>query len=59
MEYRAWATTSFDAVATGQKTLTIYGGILLFNSAWGPDERSAKLGDALKTLLAGEGLTAQ
>jgi hypothetical protein len=59
MEYRAWATTSFDAVATGQKTLTIYGGVLLFNSAWGNDERSAKLGDALKTLLAGEGLTAQ
>jgi hypothetical protein len=59
MEYRAWATVSFAAVATAQKTLTIYGGILLFNSAWGSDERSAKLGDALKTALAGEGLTAQ
>ncbi len=59
MEFRAWATTSFSAVAMAQKTLTVYGGILLFNSAWGPDERSAKLGDALKALLVGEGLTVQ
>jgi hypothetical protein len=59
MEYRAWATTSFSGVAMGQKTLTIYGGVLLFNSAWVGDERTTKLGDALKTLLAGEGLTAQ
>jgi len=59
MEYRAWATTSFDTVAMAQKTLTIYGGILLFNSAWAPEERTAKLGDALKEAISGEGLTAQ
>ncbi len=29
LEYRAWATTSFSAVAINQKTLTIYGGHVL------------------------------
>ncbi len=59
MEYRAWATTSFSAVAAAQKTLTVYGGIVLFNSAWTGEERASLLGDALKNVLTYEGLTAQ
>jgi len=58
-EYRAWATTAFSGVASGQKTLTIYGGILLWNSAWPVADRTQLLDTALKGALAGEGLTMQ
>ena len=56
MEYRAWATTSFSAVATRQKTLTINGGNILWNTTWPDADRTKLLDDALKTSLAGEGL---
>ncbi|MGA2170269.1 MAG: hypothetical protein ABSG62_18880 [Terracidiphilus sp.] len=59
MEYRAWATTSFSAVAASQKTLTVYGGYLLWNSAWPPADRTRLLDESLKNLLAGEGLVMQ
>jgi hypothetical protein len=59
MEYRAWATTSFSAVAMGQKTLTIYGGNLLWNAAWPLADRARLLDASLKSELAGEGLVMQ
>lgn len=59
LEYRAWATTSFSAVAINQKTLTIYGGHVLWNSAWPPADRTKLLDDELKSALAGEDLTMQ
>jgi hypothetical protein len=59
MEYRAWATTSFSAVAVGQKTMTISGGYVLWNMAWPPAERTRLLDEALKASLLGEGLTVQ
>jgi hypothetical protein len=58
-EYRAWATTTFSAVAVGQKTLTIYGGYLLWNSVWAQADRTQMLDTNLKSALAGEGLTMQ
>lgn len=58
-EYRAWATTSFSAVAASQKTLTIYGGFLLWNIAWPAADRTQLLDTTLKSALAGEGLTLQ
>jgi hypothetical protein len=59
MEYRAWATTSFSAVATNQKTLTIYGGFIVWNIAWPVADRTKLLDEALKGALAGEGLVIQ
>ena len=59
MEYRAWATTSFSAVAVGQKTMAISGGYVLWNMAWPPAERTKLLDEALKASLLGEGLTVQ
>lgn len=59
MEYRAWATTSFSAVAANQKTMTVYGGYLLWNAAWPVADRSRLLDENLKAALAGEGLTMQ
>jgi hypothetical protein len=59
LEYRAWATTSFSAVAANQKTMTVYGGNLLWNSAWPPADRTRLLDETLKNLLAGEGLVSQ
>ena len=59
MEYRAWATTSFSAVAVGQKTMAISGGYVLWNMAWPPAERTRLLDEALKASLLGEGLTVQ
>jgi hypothetical protein len=59
LEYRAWATTSFSAVAINQKTLTIYGGHVLWNNAWPVADRTKLLDDELKSALAGEGLTMQ
>lgn len=59
LEYRAWATTSFSAVAINQKTLTIFGGHVLWNNAWPPADRARLLDDELKSALAGEGLSMQ
>jgi hypothetical protein len=59
LEYRAWGVTSFSAVAINQKTLTTYGGHVLWNNAWPPADRTKMLDDALKSALAGEGLSMQ
>jgi hypothetical protein len=59
LEYRAWGVTSFSAVAVNQKTLTTYGGHLLWNNAWPAADREKLLDDALKSALADEGLTQQ
>jgi hypothetical protein len=40
LEYRAWHTTVLSAVATQQKTLTLPGGYLLWNSAWPAEDRN-------------------
>jgi len=57
IEYRALGTTTFSAVASGQKTITIYGGNVLWNMAWPGADRPNMLDKAMKAELAGEGLT--
>lgn len=59
LEYRAWATTSFSAVAVNQKSLTISGGTLLWSSAWPVPDRARLLDEAMKTALAAQGLVMQ
>jgi hypothetical protein len=56
LESRAWATTFLDTIASKQKTLTLPGGYLLWNSAWPNDEMNKKVGDAIEHFLLNEEL---
>lgn len=55
-EYKAWVTTVLAAAATGQKTLTLPGGYLLWNSAWGNSDRDKLLDDTLSRFISTEEL---
>jgi len=57
IEYRALGTTAFSAIASGQKTITYYGGHVLWNTQWPAADRSGMLDKAMKAELADEGLT--
>jgi hypothetical protein len=46
--------TAAAAVGSGQKFLTMPGGVLLWNSAWPVADRTTVMDDALKTYLANE-----
>ena len=54
LEYNAWSMTAAAAVGSGQKFLTMPGGVLLWNSAWPVADRTTVMDDALKTYLANE-----
>jgi hypothetical protein len=54
LEYNAWSMTAAAAVGSGQKFLTMPGGVLLWNSAWPVADRTTIMDDALKTYLANE-----
>jgi hypothetical protein len=54
LEYNAWSMTAAAAVGSGQKFLTMPGGVLLWNSAWPVADRTTVMDDALKTYLADE-----
>ncbi len=54
LEYIAWGMTAANALGSGQKFLTMPGGILLWNSTWKAEERNAKMDDAIKSYLADE-----
>jgi hypothetical protein len=56
LENRAWVTTVMNAVASGQKTLTLPGGYLIWDSSWPPAESNGKLDDAIKGFLKTEEL---
>jgi hypothetical protein len=56
---RALITTILDAVATKQKTLTMPGGYLIWNTAWPPAEGDRKLGDAVTGFITSEGLASK
>jgi hypothetical protein len=56
LEYTAWAATTLSAVATGQKTLMVPGGYLLWNASWAPADRNKSLNDALTKFLASQEL---
>lgn len=51
LEFRAWNISLVSAVAYGQKTLTLPGGVLLWNSAWPTADRSNSVNAALKDFL--------
>jgi len=52
MESDAWRITVLSAVASGQKTLTMPGGYLGWNSAWSQAERGKAASDAIIRLLS-------
>jgi hypothetical protein len=51
LEYRAWQTTVLSAVAFQQKTLTLSGGYLVWNSAWPAADRSKMVDDGIASFL--------
>ncbi len=59
LEYRAWAAVSFSAIAAQQKTLTVFGGNLVWNAAWPTADRTKLLDTGLKGMLASDNLQMQ
>lgn len=51
LEYRAWQTTVLSAVAAQQKTLTLPGGYLLWNSAWPAADRNKMVDEGITSFL--------
>jgi hypothetical protein len=51
LEYQAWQTTILSAVASQQKTLTLPGGYLVWNSAWPAADRSKMVDDGIASFL--------
>jgi hypothetical protein len=56
LEYRAWLTTMLGAIESGQKTLMLPGGYMIWNSAWPTTDLNKKADDALTSFLGDEGL---
>ena len=56
LEYRAWQTTVLSAVASQQKTLTLPGGYLLWNSTWPATDRSEMVDEGVANFLKAWGL---
>lgn len=50
-EYQAWVTTTLQILATGQRTLTISGGYVLWNEFWPQAERQHNLDAAISDFL--------
>jgi hypothetical protein len=51
LEYQAWQTTILSAVASRQKTLTLPGGYLVWNSAWPAADRSKMVDEGIASFL--------
>ncbi len=56
-EYNAWTMTVLGAVMSGQKTLGLPGGELVWNSAWEQGERNDHIDKALREFLAKSALS--
>lgn len=56
LEYRGWTTTALMAIASSQKTVTLPGGVLLWNAAWPMIDRDSQLNAAITSFLADEEL---
>lgn len=52
LEHHAWQTTVLSAIGSRQKTLTLPGGYLVWNSAWPEADRSKMVDDAISKFLA-------
>jgi hypothetical protein len=50
-EAHAWETVIFSIIATRQKTLTLPGGFIVWNSSWSPDDRNKLVNDGLGTFI--------
>jgi hypothetical protein len=51
LEYRAWQTTVLSALAFQQKTLTLAGGYLVWNSSWPAADRSKMVDEGIASYL--------
>lgn len=51
LEYRAWQTTVLSSFAAQQKTLTVSGGYLVWNSAWPAADRSRMVDEGIGSFL--------
>ena len=56
LENRAWITTALGAIGERQKTLTIPGGYIIWNSAWKPADIDKMSSDALSEFLREQAL---
>jgi hypothetical protein len=54
LEYRAWMTTMLSAILTGQKTLMLPGGYVIWNSTWPTANLNRNTDDALTGFLVNE-----
>ena len=54
LEYNAWTMTTADAMANGDKFLTLPGGYLIWNSSWSAADRVKNVDDTIKDFLANE-----
>lgn len=52
LEYHAWQTTVLSAIGSRQKTLTLPGGYLVWNSDWPDADRSKMVDEAISKFLA-------
>jgi hypothetical protein len=59
LEYRAWMTTMLNAIMSGQKTLMLPGGYVIWNSSWPTVSLNKNTDDALTGFLANEALLAK
>lgn len=54
MESQAWVTTVLTAISNGQKTLTLPGSYLIWNTTWPAADREKELNEAMAKFLAEE-----
>lgn len=59
LEYRAWMTTMLNALMSGQKTLMLPGGYVIWNSSWPTADLNKNTDGALSGFLANEALLAK
>jgi len=59
LETHAWVVTTLDAVGSGQKTMTLPGGYLVWNSAWPHEGLNDKINGAMSDFLTAEELLHQ
>ncbi len=52
-ESRAWQTTVLAAAATGQKTMTLPGGYVIWNASWAASEKSKLIDEAISAFASG------
>jgi hypothetical protein len=54
LEFRGWVTTVLSAISMGQKSVTVPGGYLLWNSGWSNEAINTSTSAALTGFLSNE-----